>query len=227
MKIKELPTEDRPREKLKELGAESLTNRELIAILLRTGNKNNGSALDLAHSILQQSNFSLTTLFNTPFEQITTIKGIGETKAITLMAVFELSKRMLREQLKPREIPFTNPELVYDYLKLDIQQLKVEEFRILTLTNANTLINSHTITKGIADGTMIHPREIFNIAIKDSASSIILVHNHPSGNLKPSREDLSITKKIVESGNILGIPVLDHLIISSKGYLSFKEEDYL
>jgi DNA repair protein RadC len=226
-KIKDLPVEDRPREKLKKFGSENLSNRELIAILLRTGNIHHGSALDLAQQILSKCNHSLKNLLQMELSELLDIPGIGEAKGITLKASLELAKRVIKDEILFSSPSFTNPETVYTFLKMEIAELEVEEFRILLLDSSNQLIDTVTITRGLVNETLIHPREVFKEAIRKNATSVILVHNHPSGNPNPSQQDIHITGKINESGKILGIPVLDHIIITYNSYFSFQEEGML
>lgn len=227
LKIKELPLEDRPREKLKKFGSTSLTNRELIAIFLRTGNAHHGSVLDLSAKILEKAGNSLHNLIRFSIKDFLSIPGIGETKAITLLAVLEFAKRLAQEKITNQSPSFTGPETVFEYLHLEMAALEVEEFRVLLLNNANQLISSYTVSTGLVNETLVHPREIFKHAIRENASSVILVHNHPSNQSKPSSQDIEVTKQIVEAGKLLNIPVLDHIIVTSKEYFSFKEEDLL
>lgn len=223
-RIKDLPQEDRPRERLVKFGRKSLTNSELLAILLRTGNQNAGSALDLARKLLESASDSLYKLSCFSLADFLKVKGIGEAKAITLLAAMELSKRITQETIRQENISFTDPETVYRFLKHDIPQMIVEEFRVLYLNSANQLINMEVVSKGLVNETLIHPREVFRPAIQYNATAVILIHNHPSGEVRPSSQDIHITKKIVEAGKIVGINVLDHLIVAPSGFFSFQEE---
>lgn len=225
--FKQLPEEEMPREKLVKYGASALTNSELIAILLRTGSSNGNSVLHVAMQILVNADHSLEKLFNFRIKDLTKIKGIGFAKAITLFAAFELSHRFAEEQKEELKEKFTNPENVFRYFQNRLSLLNVEEFRIIMLNNANRFIKDYLVTKGILNASVVHPREVFREAISENAASLILIHNHPSGESNPSNEDLKITKQLESAGKIIDISVLDHIIISKNSYFSFKENNLL
>ncbi len=218
--IPDWPEDERPREKLMQLGPERLTDAELLAILLRTGNRQQ-TALDLAKALLAQHG-NIANLARLPYQQLATLKGVGPVKAVTLNAAFELGRR-LAALPGVQKLKITAPEIVHQRYAPLMAHLKKEVFKILILNSANVLIRDVTISEGILDSALVHPREVFKIAILESAASIILIHNHPSGETTPSSEDHRITQRLVEVGNIMGIPVLDHVIIAAEQYFSFQE----
>ncbi|MBC7099357.1 DNA repair protein RadC [Candidatus Bipolaricaulota bacterium] len=213
-RIKDLPKFARPREKLRERGPEALSDAELLAVLLRTGIEGK-SAVELAKRILEKAG---TELPRWKAEDFVAIPGVGEAKACQIVAAFELARRhLLGERPRIRE-----PKDVLPYVQ-HFARRKQEYFLSLTLNGANEVIETRVVTVGLLDSAQIHPREVFADALMDRAASVILVHNHPSGNLEPSSEDLAITRRLVEAGKLLGIEVLDHLIIAPDGFFSFKE----
>ena len=216
-RIRDLPEFRRPREKLRERGAEALRDEELLAILLRTGVRGK-SALDLARKILKEAGEALPRWTVADFRAI---PGVGEAKAAQIVAAFELARRFQG----PRRFPIRGPEDVLPYVR-HIAHRKQEHVLCLTLNGAGEVIEVHEITVGLVNTSQIHPREVFAPAIADRAAAVILVHNHPSGNLTPSREDLAITRQMVEAGKLLGIDVLDHIILTRDGFLSLKEQGY-
>lgn len=216
-KIKDLPKVDRPREKLLKYGPNKLTTTELLAIILRTGIKGK-NVIELSNQILKL--FGTENLKQITIQDLRRIKGLGNVKAVEIIACIELGKRLLRDK-KP--LNATSPQMVFDSLK-DIRSLKKEHFISIYLDTRNQEITREIISIGTLNATLVHPREIFEPAVRNLAASIILVHNHPSGDLTPSHEDLVITKKLVDSGNLLDIHVLDHIIVSSKEYISLKEK---
>lgn len=220
--IKEWPEDERPREKLEKLGAASLSEAELLAILINTGSGKR-SALDLARMLLAEYSTlrRLSGLSVADFKQ-RKFKGIGTVKAVILAAAFELSRRIQvsREDLPG---PIRSPEDVAKIFLPELRDKKQEEFIVVSLNSANKVIRSRTITKGLLNSSLTHPREVFREAILENAASIILIHNHPSGNLEPSREDIGITKQLTEAGKIIGITIQDHLIIAGDAYTSLME----
>ncbi|MCL5027746.1 MAG: DNA repair protein RadC [Bacteroidetes bacterium] len=225
LKVKELPLDDRPREKLMLRGAQNLSDAELIAILLRTGTKGK-SVIDVAQElIIEQGNLAV--LASKPLSTLTKSSGIGKDKAATLLAAFEISRRILSQSKWYSENKITSPKDVAEiFIPLLKDELK-EKFIVVCLNTANKIIKIETISIGSLNSSVVHPREIFKAAIENSSASIILIHNHPSGNPDPSTEDIAITKKIVESGKIMEIPVFDHLIIAGNSYTSFVERRLL
>jgi DNA repair protein RadC len=219
------PEKDRPREKLIHFGAENLSSAELLAILIANGTKEH-SALDLGKAILKKFD-TLDNLSQSSIEELQMISGIGPAKAITLLASFQLSRNMMREIAESQIVYFKCPSDVAGIFIPKLGHLKQEVFSIALLDSGGKYINSRDITRGIINASLIHPREVFRVAIKEAAASIILVHNHPSGQLLPSNEDLSITKQLVQAGEVVGITVQDHLIIAGSQFISLKEKGYL
>jgi DNA repair protein RadC len=220
-----LPLQDRPREKLARLGADHLSSAELLAILISTGTVKK-NALDLAIALLNKFH-SLENLSQASIEELQALEGIGPAKAITLKASFQLSRNLQSEIAECRLIYFKNPADVARVFIPKLGHLKQEVFSIALLDTAGKYMHSRELTRGTINASLIHPREVFRPAIKEAAASLILVHNHPSGQLDPSEEDLSITHKLIETGELVGIPVRDHLIIAGEKYLSMREAGYL
>lgn len=223
--IKDLPVEERPREKLYKCGPKALSNSELLAIIIRTGNKEN-TAIELSNRILSIDKKGLRFLANSSLNDLISLKGIGKCKAAQILAAVELGKRIsgLSESLKPK---ITSPSDVSRILMEEMRYLEKEYFKILILDTKNQVISIENISVGSLNSSIVHPREVFREAIKKSSASIILVHNHPSGDPTPSGEDINITKRLIEGGKILGIEVLDHIIIGDGKYLSFKEKQII
>lgn len=219
--IRDLPPDERPREKMQAIGPEGLSNAELIAILLRTGNARE-SALHLAERIISKSG-GLRSLPDLSLEELQSFKGIGPAKAVQIKAALELSKR-IATTLNNNETSITSPRHVADLFMEELRYKKKEYFKLIILNTKNKVISREEISVGSLNASIVHPREIFTSPIKKSASSIILVHNHPSGDPSPSKEDLAVTRRLVDAGNILGIEVKDHIIIGDGCYLSFKEK---
>lgn len=218
--IKELPLEERPRERLIRHGAGVLSNAELLAILLRTGTKNE-SAITLAHRILTQEQ-GLRYLVDSDVKQLSDINGIGQAKAAQLKAAIELGKRLASYELGVDK-PIKCPKDVADLLMEDMRYLKKEHMKLLLLNIKCNLISVEEISVGSLNASIVHPREIFNPAIRKSSASIIMVHNHPSGDPTPSSEDKAITSRIFEAGKLIGIELVDHIIIGDGRYVSMKE----
>jgi len=220
--IKDLPLDDRPREKLLLRGAHNLSDAELIAILLRTG-KRGKSVLEIARELLKREG-TLAALASKSIESLQKVSGIGKDKSATLAAAFELNRRIQSQSRLLFDKKITSPQDVAEiFIPLLRDELK-ERFIVVCLNSSNKIIKQETISIGNLNSSIVHPREIFKVAIDCLSASIILVHNHPSGNLEPSNEDISITKKIVEAGKLMDIPVFDHLIVASEGYTSFVEK---
>ncbi len=220
--IKNYPAEVRPREKMLALGAEALSDQELLAILLRTGTKDK-SALDLAQDIL--STGGLATLTQLTLEELGLRKGIGLAKAAQLKAAVELGKRLAKQPLGSRPA-IRSPRDAAQFVMNEMMYLDREHFRVINLNTKNQILAVDTVSIGSLDASLVHPREVFKLPIKRSAASLILVHNHPSGDTSPSREDIEVTKRLAEAGRLLGISVLDHIIIGHNNFLSMKEKEY-
>jgi len=222
MKIKDLPKSDRPREKLIAKGAENLKDSELLAILLRTGTIGK-NVIEIASQIL--SKYSKKRLLQMTYNDLSKISGIDSAKATTLLSAFELSKRAL-------EVNDTNLPMISDAKDAvaqlsDMRDLKKEHFVVLYLNAKDQLVHKETISMGTLNANLVHPREVFEPALKYSTAQIIAAHNHPSGDPKPSEDDLEVTKRLTEAGKMMGIEVMDHVIVSKNSYFSFKEEKIL
>lgn len=223
--IRELPEDERPREKLLKYGVESLSNSELLAILLRSGTKEM-SAIDLSNKLLAIDCEGISFLANSSIEEMRQIKGIGDAKASQLIAAIELGKR-ISTRPKNNKVSITSPQDIANLFMEQMRYYKKEFFKVLLLNTKNEIIMIENVSIGNLNSAIVHPREVFTLAIKKSASSVILVHNHPSGNPEPSKEDIQLTKRLIHAGEIIGIEVLDHLIIGDGLYLSFKEESII
>ncbi len=222
MGVKDLPLDDRPREKLMLRGPQNLSDAELIAILLRTGKKGK-TVISVAQEMLTVHR-NLTILASKTLSDLMKTGGIGKDKAATLLAAFELSRRIQSQSKWFSEKKVTSPQDVADiFIPLLRDEVK-EKFLLVCLNSANKIITYEIISVGNLNSSVVHPREVFKAAIDHRSASIILLHNHPSGNPEPSNEDIAITKKIVESGIILDIPVFDHIIIAGNIYTSFVEK---
>jgi DNA repair protein RadC len=216
MKIKDLPTVERPREKLIRYGPEKLSNSELLAIILGSGTKER-NVIELANKILKK--FSADELPNLTFNDLKNYPGLGPAKACEIIACFELGKRLLKGK---RTKIYLTPKDVWEELK-DLHNHKKEHFVIFYLDARNQEIKREIISVGSLNANLVHPREVFEPAVRNLAAQIILAHNHPSGDPEPSEDDLEITKRLVESGRILGIEIIDHIIVAKNGFISFKE----
>lgn len=220
--IKQWADADKPREKLLLNGRRHLTDAELIAILIGSGNREE-TAVDLAKRILASCNYDLNALGLLSVVNLSKFKGIGEAKAIAIVAALELGRR--RKEIAPQKIVMITSSMdSYHELLPIFSDLEHEEFWILGLNRANHVIGKYQISKGGVSGTVADPKIIFKIALEHSAAYIILAHNHPSGNLKPSQEDIQLTKKLVAAGKALDLIVLDHLIVTNKSFFSFNDE---
>jgi DNA repair protein RadC len=222
--IRDFPQDERPRERFIQNGPASLSNHELIAILLRTGTKDE-SVLQLSNRLL--TNFEgLRLLKDATLEEMTEIKGIGQAKAIQVLAAVEIGRRITNLNYPDRYV-IRSPEDGANYVMNDMRFLAQEHFVCLYLNTKNQVLHKQTIFIGSLNASIVHPREVFREALKRSAASIICLHNHPSGDPAPSREDIEVTKRLVECGKMIGIDVLDHLIIGENKFVSLKEKGYL
>jgi len=220
--IKNWAEEDRPREKLINKGRHVLTDAELIAILIGSGTKKE-TAVELAKRILAQLGNNLNELAKLSVNDLVKFKGIGEAKAISIVASLELGRRRKETETVKREKITASKDVFQIFIPLFLD-LPHEEFHVLLLNRSNIPIRKEFVSRGGVSGTVVDPKIIFKIALENLASSIILCHNHPSGNLKPSDQDISLTKKIKEAGTLLEIPILDHIIITDTAYFSFADE---
>jgi DNA repair protein RadC len=223
--IRNWAEDDRPREKLRLKGRNSLSDAELFAILLGSGTREE-SAVDLAKRILKKAGDNLIELSRFNLEELMAFKGIGEAKAVTLLAALELGRRRNEAEAVARE-KITCSRDAYEIFRNTLGGQPYEEFWIILLNKANKVTGKCCISEGGISGTVVDPRKIFKIALDQRASSILLGHNHPSGNIQPSEADHRITKKIREAGNLLDIAVLDHLILGDDTYYSFADEGQL
>jgi len=223
--IKNWSEDDRPREKLILKGKSVLSDAELIAILIGSGSKNE-SAVELSKKILASVANNLNELGKLNLSQLCNFKGIGEAKAVTIIAAMELARRRRSEEVIELT-KITSSKIIFEIMQPIIGELPHEEFWVLYLNNANKVIAKNQLSKGGMTGTVVDVRIIFKSALESGAVGILLCHNHPSGNLKPSEADIEITKKIKTAGKSLDINVLDHLIITQNGYYSFADEGIL
>lgn len=224
--MKTLPKEEMPYEKCWSSGAGSLTDAELLSVILRTGSKGE-PALDLSRKILSLSaKEGLLGIYHISLSELMKIKGIGKVKAIQLKCIAELSRRMAKQQARSSLI-FTQPETVAEYYMEDFRHEEQEKLLLIMLNSKGNLLGEEVISKGTVNATLISPREIFLCAFQYHAVSIILLHNHPSGNPTPSKEDLLLTRRVKESGELLGIELLDHIIIGDQQAVSFRREGLL
>jgi DNA repair protein RadC len=226
IRIKDLPENERPRERLAALGAQALRDAELIAILLRSGTQGR-SALQVADELLHQFK-SLNALARSSLEDLVKIKGIGRDKAIALHSAFTLAARMAQE-MQGEDPLLDTPQRVADYLRDENRGYHVEHFQAVLLNSRRKLIRVEKIADGLVDSILVHPREVFRGAIAANATSLVLVHNHPSGDPTPSESDLRVTRELIRAGQLLKIEVADHIILghctaaNSKGYFSMRE----
>ena len=226
MKIKDWPSSDRPREKYYQFGNYALTDAELMAIIIGKGVKNR-SALDLSKEILNRVG-NLKRLSQKSVREIEALKipGLGRVKIISILAALELGRRSLSKKNEPK-IRFQSPHDVYEYYYPLIAGLKYELFKVAAVDGENGLIKDTTISKGILDASLVHPREVFKFAINENASGLFLIHNHPSGILKPSEDDFKITQRLYDVGELMGIRIIDHIIVTEKGLYSFSEHNLI
>mgnify|MGYP005750853877 FL=1 len=222
--IKDYPVTERPRERLLKDGPSSLSNHELLAILLRTGTKKE-SVLQMANRLLTKFE-GLRLLKDASVNEITSIKGIGDAKALQIIAAIELGRRIHRLQYEDRYI-IRSPEDAANYVMEEMRFLTQEHFVCLYLNTKNQVIHQQTVFIGSLNASIVHPREVFKEAFRRSAASFICLHNHPSGDPGPSREDIEVTKRLNECGKLIGIELLDHLIIGDQKFVSLKEKGYL
>lgn len=223
--IKDLPPDERPREKISKYGVKALSNSELLAVIIRTGNRSQ-TAIEMSQGLLSIHGKGLISLADMTFEELTSIKGVGGCKAAQIMASIELGKRLAASS-KNNKIKITSPLDASNLLMEEMRYLKKELFKILLLDTKNNIISIEDISMGTLNSSIVHPREVFSVAIRRSSASIILAHNHPSGDPTPSKEDISITNRLIESGEIVGIKVLDHIIIGDGKFISLKESDII
>lgn len=229
--VNDLPKSERPRERLITFGAEKLSSAELISIILNTGIKGE-SVIVLSQKLIMKFG-SLKGIMDASLEDLMHVKGLGEAKATKLKASFAIAKKVMEEikvyesgkvSERKRYNAVTSPSVLYDIIKNKIQNFSKEHFFVISLDTRNNFIGIDEISIGTLTASLVHPRETFESAIRRHAAHIIIAHNHPSGETEPSEDDLKITRRLVEAGKIMGIEVLDHIIITDTGFLSFKEK---
>ena len=218
MRIKDISLENRPRERMEKQGVKVLSDSELLAVILQKGTKEE-NVIDMSNRLI--SKYSISKLSSCSLKELQEIKGIGKAKASQIIALFEFNKR--HNLSKQNGKPIKSAKDVFDYAHPKLNGADKEHFMILHLDSKNKVIKDEIISIGTLNSSIIHPREVFKSAIKESANSVILVHNHPSGDPKPSKADEEITELLFKSGDLLSIKVLDHVIIGNETYHSFKE----
>jgi DNA repair protein RadC len=226
--IKDWPEDERPRERLMKLGADTLSEAQLLAIMLATGDASSGqSALDLAMYLVRTFD-GLRALDAASIAELCQIKGIGPAKATTIKAALELGKRLFGEPVQ-RHLKVTSPQDLVNYFQPRLQHLRKEVFKAVLLNTKHQMLKDVTVSEGSLSASLVHPREAFLPAIKESAAAVIFLHNHPSGDPTPSTEDKELTLRLVEVGQLIGISVLDHIVIGSgsPGYISFRDAGLL
>lgn len=225
--VKELPISERPYEKCEKYGAEVLSDAELLAVILRTGTRKQ-RAIDLAVSVLGYSTAysGLKGLNYLSMKELTQIKGIGRVKAIELLCLTEITKRMSKE-IHRESLKFVTPQSIADYYMQDLRHLTREQVWLVLMDSKNKMIKDMIISEGTVNTSIMPTREIFIQAVKYEAVNIILLHNHPSGDPTPSAEDVRVTKRLNEAGNMIGITLMDHIIIGDNRYISLKEQGLL
>lgn len=222
--IRDFPLNERPRERMLKEGAQALSNQELLAILLRSGTKEE-SVLQLSQRLIRQFE-GLNLLKDATVDELTTVKGIGNAKAVEILASLELGKRVNRLQLEDRYV-IRSPEDGANYVMDEMRFLSQEHFVCIYLNTKNQVLHKKTVFIGSLNASIVHPREVFKEAMRRSAASVICFHNHPSGDPNPSREDIDVTQRLTECGKIIGIDLLDHIIIGDQKFISLKEKGYV
>ena len=223
VRMRDFPEEERPRERLLRYGVGKLGNDELLAILLGTGSRNQ-SAAALGHLLLAMSGSGLCGLAESAPEELAALPGIGTAKACRIAAAVELGKRIAASTQEQR-YSLCSSEAVARVFMEEMRRLKKEVFRVVYLNTKNEMVGFEDVSIGIINSSLVHPREVFRTAVKKGVYAVILMHNHPSGNPEPSRNDFMITERLAESGKILGIEVLDHIVIGDGVYYSFKDHE--
>jgi len=225
LRMKDIPASERPYEKLEKFGPETLSNAELLAVIIRTGSAEETSVA-LAQRLLSlgENRGGISHLHDLSVEELRMTKGIGRVKALQIKAVLELSKRISASLINSNKVTIKSPAEVSMLLMEEMRYLKKEVFKVILLNTKNHIIKYLNVSVGSLNASIVHPREVFSEAVKSGCSAILLAHNHPSGDPEPSREDIETTHRLVNAGNILGIKVLDHVIIGDGRYISLKEQ---
>jgi len=219
--IHDLPKPERPRERLEKFGPEALSAQELLALIVGRGIPQK-SVINIAQELLTRFG-NIKAISQATIEELSQIKGIGFAKAVQIKACFELGKRQDLEA-EPKDFDIKDPQSIVKAIQASIKDKAKEHFKLILLNTRNKIIGISTISIGTLNSNLVHPREVFKEAIAHSAASVVLAHNHPSGDSEPSEDDLIITKRLTEAGKILGVEVLDHIIITKNGFFSFKEK---
>ncbi len=221
--IRDWPADERPREKMLKRGAHALSDAELLALIIRSGDPaTRQSAIDLGRELISRFGDNLRELGSADLGEITAIKGMGLAKASGIKAAFTLASRFQARKLE-RFDRFTSPRQVFDYFHHEFRDSRKEYFLTLLLDGKNRIIRRVQVSEGSLNQSIVHPREVFSPAVKESAAAVILVHNHPTGDPAPSSEDIAVTRRLREAGEIMGIKVLDHIIVGDGEYVSFVE----
>jgi DNA repair protein RadC len=223
VRIQDIPEEERPRERLIRNGPEALSNAELLGIILRTGSREE-NVVNLCSRILTEYSIKQLSLANV--SRLMQVHGVGKAKAAQIAAVFELARRLETFVEEPKR-KVCSPKDVYTLMYPKMREQKKEKFITLCLDTKNQILREEVVSIGSLNASIVHPREVFKSALMESSASVIMVHNHPSGDPSPSREDIMVTEKMVEGGKILGIDVLDHIIIGEGRYVSLKDEGFV
>ncbi len=225
--IRHWPEDERPREKLLKQGATALSDAELLALVLRTGDAAAGkSAIDLGRELLRAFDGNLRELAQAELNELQQLKGLGLAKAASIKAAFTLGSRFQARRLETLE-RFTTPAQVFEFFHHELRDLRKECFLVLLLDGKNRIMRKARISEGSLNQAIVHPREVFAPAVRESAAAVLFIHNHPSGDPAPSQEDREITRRLKEAGELLGIKVLDHIIIGDGSYYSFVESGIL
>jgi DNA repair protein RadC len=223
--VRDLPLSERPRERLLKLGSEALSAQEILALILGRGIK--GESVMVTSQKLLSRFGNLKGIANASVEELSEIKGVGLAKAAQIKAALELSKRLEGDAGERQKPMVKSPEDVVKIVKSQLKGKKKEHFLVLCLDTRNRVINCKPVSMGSLDTSIVHPREVFKEAVSSSAASVIFVHNHPSGDPEPSKEDVELTKRLVKAGEIIGIDVLDHIVVCDRSYLSLKAKNLL
>jgi len=223
--VRDLPLSERPRERLLKLGSEALSAQEILALILGRGIK--GESVMVTSQKLLSRFGNLKGIANASVEELSEIKGVGLAKAAQIKAALELSKRLESDAGERQKPMVKSPEDVVNIVKSQLKGKKREHFLVLCLDTRNRLINCKPVSIGSLDTSIVHPREVFKEAVSSSSASVIFVHNHPSGDPEPSKEDVELTNRLVKAGEIIGIDVLDHIIVCDRDYLSLKARNLL
>lgn len=222
LKVMEIPKNERPTEKLINFGPDALSNSELLAIILRSGVKGE-SVLNISQKVLSEA-LGLDGILKISYDELTAIKGINEVKGAQILAVAELFRRFKSLKTQNKTISVNSPSDIANMLMHEMRDLNQEILKVIVLNTKNNIIRVKDVFKGTLNTSIVHPREIYSEALKCGGASIIICHNHPSGDPTPSKEDINITKRIIECGTILGIKLLDHLVIGDNKFVSLKEK---